>query len=66
MRAFLQAQAARIDRGQTNLVARQSDVGENLAHFRQAEDDRQFLLRRWSHEVEDGPLFFQRALVRRT
>ena len=62
MGAFLQAQAAGIDRRQTDLVAWQSDATENLAHFRQAEDDGQFLLRRWAHQAEGGPLSLQRAL----
>ena len=58
MGSFLQAQAAGIDRRRDKLVARQSDGSENLAHFRQAEDDGQFLLRapgarcrRWSSLV---------------
>ena len=63
MGAFLQAQAAGVDGGQTDLVARQSDAAENLAHFRAAEDDGQFLFRRRAHDVEDGPVSVERLLV---
>ena len=52
--AFLQPQAAGVDGLETNLVARQSEARENLAHLFLAEDDRQFLFpapdercRRW-------------------
>ena len=35
--AFLEAQAAGVDGGETNSVARQSDAIENLTHLRQAD-----------------------------
>src|SRR5258705_5799144 len=60
--AFLKPQTAGVDGGETNFVTRQSDATENLAHFRQAEDDRQFLLGRSPHEVEGAPIFVQGAL----
>ncbi len=55
IRSLLQTQAAGVDGAETNSVARQSHVRENLSHFRDAEDDRQLLLRRRSHNAEDGP-----------
>ena len=63
MRAFLQAQAAGVDGGQTNFVARQSDAAKNLAHFREAEDDGQLLFRGRTHDAEDGPVTVERLLV---
>jgi len=62
MRAFLQTQAAGVDGGETHFVARQSDMTENLTHFRETEDGRQLLLGRCSHKTEGGPILFQRAL----
>src|SRR5215510_3499133 len=62
MGSFLQTQAAGVDGGETNSVARQSDVTENLTHLREVQDDGQLLLRRWSYQTEGGPIFFQRAL----
>ena len=63
MGAFLQAQAAGVDGGRDKLVTRQSDAGKNLAHFRQAEDDGQLLLRGRTHDAEDGPVTFERLLI---
>ena len=53
--SFLQPQPAGVDGGETNSVARQSHLSENLSHFREAEDDRQLLLRRRSQDAQDGP-----------
>jgi len=49
--AFLQAQAAGIDRGETSPIAKQSDLRENLSHFFPAEDHGQLLLSRWAHQL---------------
>src|SRR4030095_14706730 len=62
IRSFLPTQAAGVDGGETNVVARQSDATEYLSHFRQAEDDGQFLFWGWTHQTEGGPILFQRAL----
>jgi hypothetical protein len=62
MCAFLQAQTAGVDGAEANSIARQSDAGKELAHFGEAEDYRQLLLRRRAHDVEGGPLFLQRVL----
>src|SRR5215813_1470868 len=62
MRAFLQAQTTAVDGGEANLVTRQSDVGKEVEHFGEAEDDGQLLFRRRAHDVEGGPFFLQRVL----
>ncbi len=55
MRPFLQAQAAGVDGRETNFVTWQSHARQNLAHFREAEDDGQLLFRGRTHDAEDGP-----------
>jgi hypothetical protein len=61
--SFLQTQAAGVDGAETNFVTRQSDVTENLTHLCEAEDDGQLLLRRRTHDAEDGPATVERLFV---
>jgi hypothetical protein len=56
-RSFLQTQAAGVDGGETNFVAWQSDMTENLTHLREAKDDGQLLFGRWSHKTKGRPPF---------
>jgi hypothetical protein len=62
MGSFLKPQPARVDRGQTYSIARQSDERQNLSNFIYAEDGRQLLFSRWPDQLEGCPLLAQGAL----
>ena len=52
--AFAQAQAARVDRGQTNAMIQCLDCGQDAAHLAGREDDRQFELRVGASQIHFG------------
>ena len=59
---FLEAEAAGVDRGETSLVARQSDVAEDEADLLGAEDDGQLLLAGSAQDGEERPVAVKRLL----
>ncbi len=62
-RAFLQAQAAGVDRRQTCLVHRYRDRFQDPPHLSTAQHDGKFLVVLWAGDVEDGPLAAEGSLI---
>jgi len=63
--AFLNAQAAGIDDGQTDMVVGDTNAGEDLADLIQAEDDGEDALLWCPHEVEKRPRSLERVFIQK-
>ena len=61
--AFLQAQSAGVEGGETSPIAKPSDLRENLSHFFPAEDDGQLLFARRAYQLECGERTLEGVLV---
>ncbi len=61
--ALLEAQAARVNRRQTDAIALEADFAEKLSNLVAAEDQRHFRFGRGPDHFEDRPLAFEGLLV---
>ncbi len=60
---FLEAQATRVDCGETDAIARQTETAEHTSDLLATQDDGEFLLLRRANEVQGRPGTLHRMLI---